>query len=611
LQVGEKKKSLSFLCTYDSSHRHPKGGKRKALKQKPSARRSRERGFPMKLLPPTRVRCGGGNPGILPEGSRGRSLQCKTEHRARGLPAPNLPGSASGCRALHAGRHPSSRPRTTAHPPGPSAGPEGRSNLGPEGDGEQEVHMLQRRNSPSPTPTPPHPTPGPGQPGLGAPPAARTGLGSPPHIGAPRPKFTRVLLGTTSPGPAIPPGPGRAPDWDSTPRASRSDGSRSGDVAGAGSPGLLEQQLPGSQVSAWASSALCGSDCATPPPVRSLPREKTPNSSLPGTRARLGSTPPGQPTLCRSRAPGTPPRRGANSSRDTKMSRRVTGQPPPRPHAQRRPHTLPPRRAAPRDPGDSPSLSRREPEARAGPGQTQYGRAPQLLPWLPAAASGTPRREQAVAAAVAAAAAPHPPPPHPSRLLASSPPPRPAAMTTRRQGAWPRPSFRPASRSPPLPRPASYQGGGRPSELSSCRRVGGKVASGRVERARKAKRGDAEVYGAGRAGGKMKSPRLSPGRTYGRATEARRGCWVDELARDARVSARDACAGAAATARTAPWLWKCGDREAFLRTTLPSSDWSAVETLCRADFRGEMGLWNQIQILLKIFWDSVSQIKNQ
>lgn len=113
----------------------------------------------MKLLPPTRVRCGGGNPGFLPEGSRGRSLQCKTEHRARGLPAPNLPGSASGCRALHAGRHPSSRPRTTAHPPGPSAGPEGRSNLGPEGDGEQEVHMLQRRNSPSPTPTPPHPPP--------------------------------------------------------------------------------------------------------------------------------------------------------------------------------------------------------------------------------------------------------------------------------------------------------------------------------------------------------------------------------------------------------------------------------------------------------------------
>lgn len=144
---------------------------------------------------------------------------------------------------------------------------------------------------------------------------------------------------------------------------------------------------------------------------------------------------PREPTLRPSRAPGTPPRRAPilHGTKKKKMSRRVTGQPPPRPTpcAAGRTRCLRARAARPRELTISSSRREKGGGGRAGPGQTQYGRAPQLLPRLPAAASGTPSREQAAAAAVAAAAAPHPTAP----LPASSPPPRPAAMATRRQGA--------------------------------------------------------------------------------------------------------------------------------------------------------------------------------
>lgn len=133
---------------------------------------------------------------------------------------PFFPGPASGRRPLHPGRHPRSTPPTTAHPFRPGRRPEGRSNLGPEGDGEQEVPILQQSKSQPP-----------GQARSGTrpeEPRERAGVATP-HPG-PAPEVhagrARRLLGTSR-GPAIPPGP----DRDSTPRASRSDGSPSGDVA--------------------------------------------------------------------------------------------------------------------------------------------------------------------------------------------------------------------------------------------------------------------------------------------------------------------------------------------------------------------------------------------
>lgn len=223
-----------------------------------------------------------------------------------------------------------------------------------------------------------------------------------------------------------------------------------------GLPGLLEQ-LPGRRFPPCSPGRPLPTEAliARRPLRTVITSGETPNSSR--GRARLGFTPPGAHAPPEPRA-GNTPAPGANSSRDKNVPARH-GTAASAPHAQRRPHALPPRRT----PRDSPSARppRRGGEGQAGPGQTQYGRAPQLLPWLPAAASGTPSREQAAAAAVAAAAAPHPPP---ARWL---PPLLPAPLPWQRGakalGPAP-PSVPPPAAGPGLP-PASYQGGGRPSGL--------------------------------------------------------------------------------------------------------------------------------------------------
>lgn len=420
--------------------------KREGFKAETKCKISRVR-VPSEIATPTRVRCGE-NPGILQGGSRGRSLECRpsTSH-VDSLPLP--PGPGFGRQLVHAGWHPTSRPPSTVHPSWSRRWPECISNLGPERDGEQEVPILQRRNSPSPNP----PTPQ-GNNARGSrpqKPRERAGVATP-HPG-PAPEVhagrARRLLGTTSRGPTIPLGPGlhaaRVPlRWERERRR------------GAGSPGSKSNsRVAGFRRARPAVLCPLRLRLRDAPSGRSLPQEKllTPHGAVPASVPH-----PQEPTLRLSRAPGTPPRR-APILHGTKMSRRVTGQPPPRPTPSAgRTRCL---RAA--RPGDSPSARppRRGGEGRAGPGQTQYGRAPQLLPWLPAAASGTPSREQAAAAAVAAAAAPHPPP---ARWL---PPLLPAPLPWQRgaKALGPAPlSVPPPAAGPGLP-PASYQGGGRPSGL--------------------------------------------------------------------------------------------------------------------------------------------------
>lgn len=188
-------------------------------------------------------------------------MECRpsTSH-VDSVPRPPRPGF--GRQLLHAGWHPTSRPPSTAHPSRPGRRPKGRSNLCPEGDGEQEVPYCNAETVQVPTPQLPRPT----TLGGAGPRSRESGPGSPPHIRAPRPKFTLVARGASW---ALLLGaqPSRL-DRDSTPRVSRSDGSPSGDVARA--PPAL-RATPRSQVSAVLarpSSAHCGSGCATPPPDR-------------------------------------------------------------------------------------------------------------------------------------------------------------------------------------------------------------------------------------------------------------------------------------------------------------------------------------------------------
>lgn len=194
---------------------------------------------PSEIATPTRVRCGG-NPGILQGGSRGRSLECRpsTSH-VDSLPLPPRPGF--GRQLVHAGWHPTSRPPSTAHPSRSRRWPECISNLGPEEKANRKCPYCNAETVQVPTPQLPRAT----TLGEAGPRSRESGPGSPPHIRAPRPKFTRVARGASW---ALLLGaqPSRL-DWDSTPRVSRSDGNPSGDVARA--PRAL-RATPRSQVSA-------------------------------------------------------------------------------------------------------------------------------------------------------------------------------------------------------------------------------------------------------------------------------------------------------------------------------------------------------------------------
>lgn len=176
-----------------------------------------------------------------------------------------LPPTPSGCWApghwpLLTGQLPSSRPSSTADLSRRGREPEGRSSLGPRGDGEQEVSILQRSNSPKSQPTRPA-TPGGASPRGGE----EQSRGRPPHIRAPAPEVhagrAPLLLGTPPPGPAIPSGAGPGLHAARVPLRS---------ATWRGFPGCLEQ-LPGSRLQPSApqlSSGLahCGLGRATPPP---------------------------------------------------------------------------------------------------------------------------------------------------------------------------------------------------------------------------------------------------------------------------------------------------------------------------------------------------------
>lgn len=180
------------------------------------------------------------------------------------------PPTPSGCRAsshrpLLAGQLPSSRPSSTADLSRRGREPKGRSSLGPRGDGEQEVSILQRSNSPSPNPPGQLP---PGAPARGAA-RSRAGVGHP--TSGPRARSSRgsraAPPGHSSAGPSHP-----ARGRTRTPHRARPAPIGARAATWRGFPGCLEQ-LPGSrfQLSAPQPSsglAHCGLGRATPPPDR-------------------------------------------------------------------------------------------------------------------------------------------------------------------------------------------------------------------------------------------------------------------------------------------------------------------------------------------------------
>lgn len=175
---------------------------------------------PNKRATPTCVRCGG-NPGILQEGSRGRSLECRpsTSHvDSLPLPSPDRLRAAGHC--PRAGTE-AQRGRTPRTLPRPGAGRRAEVTRAPK---EMANRKCPYCNSPSPNPPASH---APGR--RPQEPRERAGVATPHPGPAPEVHASRArrFLGTTSRGPAIPLGP----DRDSTPRASRSDGSPSSDVA--------------------------------------------------------------------------------------------------------------------------------------------------------------------------------------------------------------------------------------------------------------------------------------------------------------------------------------------------------------------------------------------
>ncbi|MEJ1269892.1 hypothetical protein NN561_000710 [Cricetulus griseus] len=237
-------------------------------------------------------------------------------------PAPTRRGAA-GRRPLHSGRLPSSRPSTTADPPGgaddPRAGAEAASAR------EKANRKCPYCNAPAAARVPSQPVAGSprGAPGRGAGPGSAT---TTPHPG-PAPEVhagrARRLRGTTSPGPAIPPSrPG--PERTGTPRRARPARIGTRAATWRGLPGRLEQ-LSGRRFQA--SSARPCPPWLGPrdaPSGRSLPREKllTPH----GGRARLSSTPPGNPRSARA-ARREHPRAGRQAAAaPSGLSRRRVGE---------------------------------------------------------------------------------------------------------------------------------------------------------------------------------------------------------------------------------------------------------------------------------------------
>lgn len=273
-----------------------------------------------------------------------------------------------------------------------------------------------------------------------------------PHPGpAPQVHAGRARLrpGAASPGPAIPPGS----DRDSKPRASRSEGSPSGDVARA--PRAL-RATPRWQVSA----ELAWQSAAARRALRTvLTSGETPNS--PRGRARLGSTPPAAHAPPEPRA-GSTPARGANSSRDENVPARH-GTAASAPHAQSRPHALPPRRAA-----RGLTVSSAAAKGRLGPGPDTIWQSTAAAPVAPSrrlrdtqprAGSGSCGGDRRSTTSPAC-----PPARSLARFLPSSPP-RCHGNTAPRRSAPPLlPSRLPQPTPASLPPP--YRGGGRPSGLS-------------------------------------------------------------------------------------------------------------------------------------------------
>lgn len=293
--------------------------------------------FPNEIATPTRVRCGG-NPGILQEGSRGGVWSADPASHVDSLPYVPRPGFGQPARA----RGPALKLKAADHrAPSPA-----RARAGGQREprprrrwrtGSAHIATLkQSKSQPSPTSRDP-----PARLGGARPRSLESGPGSPPHIRGPRPKFTRVARGSARALllPAQPSRPGRT----GTPRRARPAPRGAQAATWRGLPGLLEQ-LPGGR---FPPSSPGSRPLRDAPSGRSLPREKL----LTPLGAVLASAPhPRQPTLRLNRAPGAPPR-GAPILLGTKMSRRVTGRPPPRPTPRAgRTRCL---RAA--RPGDSPS----------------------------------------------------------------------------------------------------------------------------------------------------------------------------------------------------------------------------------------------------------------
>lgn len=208
------------------------------------------------------------------------------------------------------------------------------------------------------------------------------------------------------------------------------------------------------------------------------------------------------------------------------MSRRVTGQPPPRPTPlRRRPHALPSARAA-RAPGltvSSAAASRRRGPGRAGPDTIWQSTAA-----APAAPSSRLRDTQPRAGSGScgggrrSTTSPSLPSRSLARFLPSSPPRCHGNAAPRRLAPPLLPPRLPRPAQASLP-PARYQGGGRPLR-AALKAAGGKVASGRAGRAREPGWGRPGPRAQPSGREKAKPSPVPPGRTYGRAAEARRGC---------------------------------------------------------------------------------------